>query len=284
MDDTLSGGHTLEEALSKQIDLIKICKVGGFTLHKWKANHESLLNFPESICAKINSSNSYFDLLGLNWSVDGDYFSFDFETNKLPDTLSKRIVLANIAKFFDPLGWLAPVIITAKIFLQKLWLTKLEWDEKLSDELKSELLMWYNGTPILRNIRIPRWLYYTPGARYELYGFAYASKIAYAACIYIKVISKEKSTVHLVQAKSKVAPIKPLQTIPRLELSAAYLLTRLAVKVLRALNINNIEVFLLTDSMNVLHWLKDHPSRWPLFVAHRCSKVIHIFPMHIGIM
>ena len=120
----------------------------------------------------LTCSNSYLDLLGLNWSVDGDYFSFDFKVNKLSDTLSKRIFLANIAKFFDPLGWLASVIITAKIFLQKLWLTKLEWDEKLSDELKNEILVWYNCTPILKNIKIPRWLYYAPEARYELYGFA----------------------------------------------------------------------------------------------------------------
>ena len=60
MDDTLSGRHSLKEALEKQQDLIKICKVVGFSLHKWKANHPALLNFPESVCAKISSSNLYF--------------------------------------------------------------------------------------------------------------------------------------------------------------------------------------------------------------------------------
>ena len=62
--------------------------------------------------------------------------------------------------------------------------------------------------------------------------------MAYAACICFKVMNKVKSTVHLVQDKSKVAPIKPLQTLPKLELSAAFLLTRLAVEVLWAFNLN----------------------------------------------
>ena len=93
--------------------------------------------------------------------------------------------------------------------------------------------------------------------------------MAYAVRIYLKVKNKEKFMVHLVQSKSKVAPIKSLQTIPKLELSATFLLTRLAVKVLRALNLNVVDVFLFTDSMNVLRWLRDHPSKWPLFVVHR---------------
>ena len=74
-------------------------------------------------------SHSYFDLLGLHWSVDGDYFSFDFTINQHKNPVNKRQVLSSIAKFFDPLGWLAPVVITGKIFLQKLWLGKVHWDD-----------------------------------------------------------------------------------------------------------------------------------------------------------
>ena len=34
LDDTISNGHTLKETLSKQSDLIKICKSGCTELHK----------------------------------------------------------------------------------------------------------------------------------------------------------------------------------------------------------------------------------------------------------
>ena len=53
MDDTLSGGHSLEEAVKKQQQLIELCKVGGFSLHKWKANNKALLNFPSDICSRL---------------------------------------------------------------------------------------------------------------------------------------------------------------------------------------------------------------------------------------
>ena len=209
MDDTLSG-HSLNEAVEKQRQLIEICKVGGFELHKWKANNISLLNFPKLDCAAINAFNSYFDVLCLQWSVEGDFFSLNFKSS--------------ITKFFDPLGRFAPVIFTAKILIQKLCLAKVGWDEQLSQELKNEFLDWYSGVPVLKNIKISRWLNFIPGARYELYGIADASKFAYSASIYLKVIHDGKSTIRLVQAKSKEAPIKPLQTIQRLELSAAFLL------------------------------------------------------------
>ena len=186
--------------------------------------------------------------------------------------------MSSIAKFFDPLGWLAPVVITGKIFLQKLWLEKLDWDAKLPHDLCEEFLSWYNGMSAVKNIKISRWLHYVPMAKYELYGFADASLLAYGACTYLKVTVNGTSAVHLLQAKSKVAPIKPLMTIPKLELMAALLLARLSVKVLRALNLEKVDIFLFSDSTDVLHWLKEHPSKWPMFVANRCSKIHSYLP------
>ena len=46
--------------------------------------------------------------------------------------LTKRLVLTVIARLFDPLGLLGPVITKAKIFMQQLWLLKIDWNEKHS--------------------------------------------------------------------------------------------------------------------------------------------------------
>ena len=114
MDDALSGADSLEEALEKQGDLIKICKVGGFSLHKWMANNEALLSkFPENSKADFNSSHSYFGLLGLNWNPTDDYLSFNIVFDEFKNIIAKRQVISSIAKLYDPLGWLSPVIITA---------------------------------------------------------------------------------------------------------------------------------------------------------------------------
>ena len=82
----------------------------------------------------------------------------------------------------------------------------------------------------------------------------------------------------MVQAKSKAAPMKPLLTIPKLELSAAALLARLTVKVLRALKLPPNNLFLFTDSMDVFHWLSGHPSKWPPFIANKCSNIHYLVP------
>ena len=71
MDDTLSGGHSFKEAVKEQQQLIKLCKVGDFSFH-----NEALFVFPSDICSQKDSLHSYFDLLGLHWSVKWTLFFF----------------------------------------------------------------------------------------------------------------------------------------------------------------------------------------------------------------
>ena len=88
----------------------------------------------------------------------------------------------------------------------KLWLAKIGWDEMSPPPLRDEFLSWHNDISAVKDIKIKRWLNYVPNAKYELFGFADASKFAYAACTYLKVTYNGISSVHLIQAKSKVAP------------------------------------------------------------------------------
>lgn len=44
MDDMLSGGSSIKEALEKQSQLITLLKVGGKNLRKWIENHPTLLD------------------------------------------------------------------------------------------------------------------------------------------------------------------------------------------------------------------------------------------------
>ena len=278
MDDTLSGGHSLPEALKKQNELINICKTAGFSLHKWIANDKILLNFPPTDLADSEATNDCFSLLGVSYNPSEDYFSFKIRLDEFKKPITKRMVVSNISKLFDPLGWLAPVMITAKVIIQKMWLAKLEWEDVLPETLKTEFIDWYNGLTVLNKLKIPRWLGYTTDAKYEIFGFADASKMAYAACVYLKVTVNGQSSIRLLQGKSKVSPIKPLLTIPKLELSAAFLLSKLTVKVLKSLRLPSVNVFLFTDSIDVLFWLKEHPSKWPVFIANKCSQIHSLVP------
>ena len=171
------------------------------------------------------------------------------------------MVVSRISKLFDPLGRLAPVMVTTKILIQKLWLAGLNWEDVLPDDLKTEFLDEYSILPILNDIKVPRWLGYTPNAKYEIFRFADASLKVYAACVYLKVTVNDNSAICLLQGKSKVSPIKPLLTFPKLELNAAFLLSKLTAKVLKSLRLPSVNIYLFSDSNNVLSWLKEHPSK-----------------------
>ena len=45
--------------------------------------------------------------------------------------LTQRSTLSDIAKTFDVLGWVSPAIIKSKIFLQRLWEEKVDWDDPI---------------------------------------------------------------------------------------------------------------------------------------------------------
>ena len=84
-------------------------------------------------------------VLGLIWNHFEDHFIFEFNfliqfARELP--LSKRSVLKVVAKLYDPLGLLSPLFTTIKVIFQELCKLKVDWDEPLTDNLKSRYLDW----------------------------------------------------------------------------------------------------------------------------------------------
>ena len=73
-------------------------------------------------------------------------------------------------------------------------------------------------------------------------------------------------------SKSRVAPLK-IVTLPRLELLAAVVNTRLTRFVADSLKRDISRVVLWSDSTVALHWLKRPPSNWMPFVANRVSEI-----------
>lgn len=140
--------------------------------------------------------------------------------------------------------------------------------------MSGQLLERYNDSSSLKDVKIDRWLGFRPNAiAHELHGYADSSKSAYDLVVNLRIFSENKVRVHLLQDKTKVALIKPLLTIPRLEFCAAVLLAKLVHKIINAIGIEDLSVNFWSDSTDVLFWLRDRPSRWPTFVANRCSLI-----------
>ncbi|GFW25230.1 uncharacterized protein TNCV_5087961 [Trichonephila clavipes] len=173
----------------------------------------------------------------------------------LDSSYTKRDILSTIAKIFDLVGLMAPVISKAKIFLQHLWRSKIEWNDLLPAEEYREWNQFLVSLENINNIEIPRCILVAFPEAIEIHGFADASGRCYGAAVYCKSKNLKRETLfRLITSKSRVAPIKSL-TIPRLELCAAVLLAKLVKRVVAALKLETGETYLWSDSMIVLAWL-----------------------------
>ena len=159
-------------------------------LGKWATNEPTLLqgiasSSPLEVDIKLDDVVS---TLGLRWLPSTDCFVFKVSSQSPDAEITKRSILSEIARLYDPLDWLAPTLVTAKI------------------------------------IQIPQWIGASKTDEWHLHRFAGASKRAYAAAVYAIVPGSQAT---LLMAKTKVAPTK-VQTLPRLELCGCTFLVRLA--------------------------------------------------------
>lgn len=285
MEDLISGSHDLTSAKQLQSDLIDLLKSGGFNLRKWSANTSALLQGVNT----ANSIDQSYDFkestktLGLQWHPQTDEFSYDIKIKLSQSTPTKRSLLSDISKLFDPLGWLTPITTKLKLLFQNVWSHNVGWDDELPSDIIDEWSKIRQDIQQITHIRIPRWLKSSKDDIIQLHGFCDASLNAYACVIYCK-ISKIKqdgtksNTVVLVAAKSRLVPPKKNTSLPRLELCATHLLSKLMHKVKSCLADFDIKVFGWSDSTAVLGWLNGEPSRWKAFVANRVIQVTEVLP------
>ncbi|XP_043282378.1 uncharacterized protein [Venturia canescens] len=281
VDDIYGGADQISELLTQARHLIGICTAGGFPLAKWQSNSPALLTnlgFGSSPEDSRSFDECETKVLGLAWFPGPDVFKFTSLPYTGGQSITKRVILSEIAQIYDPLGFLSPVVIRAKILLQRLWLEKLAWDDPVSTEVGKSWVTFRHDLAHLGNIAVPRWLNMTSDSTVEIHGFSDASQLAMGAVVYVRVTGPGKSTrTALVCSKTKVAPIKRL-TIPRLELAAALLVAKLAKYVRDTLQLRDSRVYLWTDSTVTLTWVTSHPSRWKDFVRNRVSSIQELIP------
>ncbi|XP_024890929.1 uncharacterized protein LOC112466832 [Temnothorax curvispinosus] len=278
IDDFLFGADDIPLLRQTRDQVCALLSRGRFELRKWASNSPQLLTDIDIenhglACSKTLQADEQLKVLGISWNPALDVFQFNVS---LPPSVpkTKRSILSLVAKIFDPLGWVTPVTINAKIFLQQLWQAKVEWDEALADKLLAQWETIHASLATINGLHVDRWVQYgSDTANCELHGFCDASSTAFAAAVYIRVTSLVgETTSRLLIAKSKVAPIKSL-SIPRLELSAAVLLARLLEFVRSSLQLTAIPCFCWTDALVVLAWVTQHSSKWKTFVSNRVSEI-----------
>lgn len=275
MDDITTGCSSLQEARQLKADIVSLLSKGHFELRKWSTNTAELLSdVPSDHCQTSKSfdesGNEFVKILGIRWNPSSDNFSYTF-SDSFDVNFTKRSILSIVARIFDPLGWICPVVFAAKSLLQDMWRLNLAWDEAIPKHLAKQ---WHSiavNLSDLQNITLPRLVIPPDPMEIHLIGFCDGSLKGYGCCVYLCVVTNENATVpHLLIGKSRVAPLRPT-TINRLELSAAVLLARVLSHMYNLLkekiHINSIRAY--SDSSTTLSWLNTAPHLLKMYVANR---------------
>ena len=77
---------------------------------------------------------------GIGWNTLTDCFKFHVPTNRflLHERETKRSMLSDASKMFDPMGILSPYTIRSKVLFQQLWSRGLQLDENLPEDIKQQ--------------------------------------------------------------------------------------------------------------------------------------------------
>lgn len=282
VDDCLKSIFSEEAAIAMVQDLIALCQKGGFCLTKWTSNSRKVL---QSVPEEYRSKDiQYLDLdrdklpvertLGLQWCAEADTFQFKLQLK--PHQCTRRGILSTVSSVYDPMGFLAPLMLPAKLLLQEMCRQNLGWDEEIPPALRKQWTCWISNLDEVSEFQVGRCLKPTDFGEIMhacLHHFSDASEKGYGMVTYLRMInSDDKVHVTFLLAKSRVAPLKTL-TIPRLELTAAVLSVKVDQMLRRELRLQLENSVFWTDSQTVLKYIKNEDKRFQTFVANRVSYI-----------
>lgn len=204
VDDVITGSNSKEDLCFMINSITEVLHSAHLPLRKFRSNVGSVLrDNSNALIPKDLDFTSQSSALGLKWDPSTDTFNFPVDI-KHSSVATKRSILSNSARLFDPLGLLSLCTIVPKIILKKLWLTKLDWDDPIPTDLSKSWFNFVQGLKSLTNFQIPRFaLADDPDAIVELHTFCDASQDAYAACVYLRSISSSGDvSVNLLCAKT----------------------------------------------------------------------------------
>ena len=200
-------------------------------------------------------------VLGLKWDHVNDTLVVSRGTKCDPSRpVTRRLVLSLVSKVYDPIGIDAPVNVTARLLLKDLWrLHGQSWNDVLLREMIQRFSSWSSELPKLGLMTIS--LSYLSGSleRLEIHVVVDSSPEMFSAVAFFQALANSSNSgkgtkLAFVIRKARVSPTKAL-TIPKLELQAALLASRLREEKFKALIVQIQRIFMWTYSTTVYQCL-----------------------------
>jgi hypothetical protein len=153
------------------------------------------------------------------------------------------------------------------------------WKDELSPVHRAEWEKWRLELCALKDVKVRR-CFKPPNFEVvtaELHSFSDASDYGYGQASYLRQVSvTDEISVSLVMAKSRVVPLKPPTSVPRMELAAAWTSAETATSVADELGIDGLVLYFWVDNMIVLGYIRNDKKRFRTYVAKRSKKIRNI--------
>ena len=296
VDDVLSGGDEDQVARFvgvKQDDgnydgtFSKILALGNFKIKAFAISGQKKTDESDLMGNKA---------LGYDYDIESDMMGVSFPVNlsrkkrsvreepnltlkdvdKLKNkTFTKRILLGVTNGFGDFLGMASPFTIKFKVLMRQLFLLDepLIWDQEVPDQCRSDWFKLITEALQGDSLAFPRCTRpadAVPGVGPDVVGFSDHGQFAYEARVYLRWPLQGDGGVHaarLALCKAKVPPLRGL-TVPRGELTALTLQSRLVLVVVRALQklkYPPVSCIMLSDSKCAISSIDTNRSLLPYF-------------------
>ena len=154
-------------------------------LDSWPSNSAQLT----TIANKENTAEraTTVNVLGLRWNPTSDKLHLSEKSSILAHEhlITKREVLQDLSKIFDPLGFVAPMVIRVKILMQKLWQLEITWDEPLDNDLQARWRDIATDLKATTQFSVSRRYFNVCMSHPTIYCCADASQHAYGAIVFL---------------------------------------------------------------------------------------------------
>lgn len=140
MDDCVTGAQSEDRAIELANEIGNVLLGTGFKLTKWKSNSRKVLGAlnqtgVDDCDSMVFSEDGQTTVLGLKWLFGRDQYTFTVKTPSIEGRITKRKIVSPISQLYDPNGYIGPVTVLGKVLIQKLWKSKLDWDDTVTKDL-----------------------------------------------------------------------------------------------------------------------------------------------------
>ena len=309
VDDLIDSQPSVPAALKIARETESMLAKGGFKVKCWQLTGESNPRTGEELFIEdvdnfdLNPSNTSqlkgneqnLRVLGLGWVPEEDKIVYETTLNfskkkkgvyteqhlvksdlpqAIPEVLTKRMVLGQVMKIYDPLGILCPFTLIGKVLLRETWMQGIGWDDRLPDDLRCKWITFFTNMFQMESLKFERclrpadaqgnpWLVILSDGSDLAYGF-----VAYARWR----LQSGSYSCRLIMAKNRIAPINKLST-PQMELNAAVLSKRGRKVIEKEMRFEFDKVLHVVDSETVLNMVNKTSTRFKVYEGVRVGEI-----------